>query len=131
MLLLPPGSKLAFESRAIDARRWLARVALCRMANERLAGRGGRPITDGLATTDDENRPSLGCFATHVVFRGRLDLAPANANARHDAGRVRKMQNAKGRTRNVCGRFAAILGCTLIVLLDSQLAYADGGTLQL
>jgi len=41
------------------------------------------------------------------------------------------MQKAEGRTQNVCGRFAAVLGCALALLLHSQLAYADGGTLRL
>src|SRR5262245_13032402 len=129
MLLLPPGSRLAVESRAVDAWHRLARVALRRMANQCLPGRSGLPITDAPAAANDQNRLTVGCLITHAVRRRRLDLTPADANARHNARRVRKMQKAEGRTQNVCGRFAAVLGCALALLLHSQLAYADGGTL--
>ena len=41
------------------------------------------------------------------------------------------MQKAEGRRQNGDGRFSAILAGALVLLLHSQSAYADGGTLRL
>src|SRR6478736_1449926 len=131
MFVLPPGTRLAFESGAVDDRRRPARVALRGVADQYVAHSGWR-ISDEFTPPYDANCSAVGRLVTRIICRWRLDFTCANANAWHTAGRVRKMQTAEGRRqKNHGGIPSAILACALALLLPSRLAYADGGTLRL